>query len=41
MFVFDFSCLKSMIFYGINIFMIESEQRNKNINLKLEIFMQT
>jgi hypothetical protein len=42
MFVYDFSIFKIMIFfYDINIFMIESEQRNKIINLKLEIHIQT
>jgi hypothetical protein len=42
MFVYDFSSFKSMVFfYAIDIFMIESKQRNKNINLKLEIHIQT
>jgi hypothetical protein len=30
-----------IFFYGINIFMNESKQRNKILNLKLEIHIQT
>jgi hypothetical protein len=41
MFIYDFSRFKSKIFiYGINIFMIEGEQKNKTIILKLEIHIK-